>query len=69
VDPIQPIAPDRSVSRVELTYLSPLEREQEKQRRERERERRRRGNTPQSADETTPSNDGAEPNLGIDVRA
>lgn len=69
MDPIQPIAPDRSVPRVELTYLTPLEREREKQRRERERERRRREPAPGRAGETTPSNDGAEPNSGIDVRA
>jgi hypothetical protein len=73
VDPIQPIAPDRSVQRVDLTYLTPLEREREKQRRE---ERRRRQNAPQAAPEGTgetpadsPSNRGVEPNSGIDVRA
>jgi hypothetical protein len=40
VDRIEPIAPDRSVQRVDLTYLTPLEREREKERRERERRRR-----------------------------
>jgi len=40
VDRIDPIAPDRSVKRVDLTYLTPLEREREKERRERERKRR-----------------------------
>ena len=69
MDPIQPIAPDRSVPRVELPYLTPLEREREKQRRERERERRRRENATPHADGTAPSNDGTEPNAGIDVRA
>jgi hypothetical protein len=61
VDPIRPIAPDRTVQAVELTRLSPLEREQERRRRERERERR------QKAPERR--EDGAdEPNSGIDVR-
>jgi hypothetical protein len=69
VDPIQPIAPDRSVPRVELTYLTPLERERDKQRRERERERRRRENAARPVPEAAPSNDAAEPNPGIDVRA
>ena len=39
---IEPIRSDRSVARVELARLTPIEREQERQRRERERERRRR---------------------------
>jgi hypothetical protein len=39
---IEPIRSDRTVARVELTRLTPVEREQERQRRERERERRRR---------------------------
>jgi hypothetical protein len=39
---IEPVRSDRSVTRVELTYLTPLEREQERRRREKERERRRR---------------------------
>jgi hypothetical protein len=61
VDPIQPIGPDRSVPRVELTYLSPLERERDKQRRERERRRRQ-------APAREPENRPDEPNSGIDVR-
>jgi hypothetical protein len=61
MDPIQPIAPDRSVQRVELAHLSPLEREREKERRERERRRR------QPRPETT-ENRPDEPNSGIDVR-
>ena len=39
---IEPIAPDRTVPRVELPRLTPVEREQERQRRERERRRRAR---------------------------
>jgi len=61
VDRIDPIAPDRSVPRVDLTYLTPLEREREKERRERERRRRQPpGKTPRNRPE--------EPNSGIDVR-
>ena len=40
MDRIDPIAPDRSVQRIALTHLTPLEREREKERRERERKRR-----------------------------
>ncbi len=58
---IEPIGRDRSVQRVELTILTPVDREREKQRRERERERRRRGRSqPQE-----PRSDGGS---GIDVR-
>jgi hypothetical protein len=64
VDRIDPIAPDRSVQRVDLTYLTPLEREREKERRERERERRRRQNPP--AGRPAPPEDGS---AGLDVRA
>jgi len=39
-DRIEPIGPDRRVHSVELTILTPLEREREKERRERERRRR-----------------------------
>jgi hypothetical protein len=61
VERIEPIARDRTVRPVELTRLTPVEREQEKQRRERERERRRKGQPrPQS-----PRSDGGS---GIDVR-
>jgi hypothetical protein len=65
VERIDPIAPDRSVQRVDLTYLTPLEREREKERRERERERRRRQNVPQDRP-AAPSDDGSP---GLDVRA
>jgi hypothetical protein len=40
VERIEPITPDRTVQRVELTRLTPVEREQERRRRERERRRR-----------------------------
>jgi hypothetical protein len=62
VDRIDPIAPDRTVRRVDLTYLTPLEREREKERRERERRRR------EDAAET-PRKRPDQPNSGIDVRA
>ena len=65
MDRIDPIAPDRSVQRVDLTYLTPLEREREQERRERERERRRRQNPPQNRP-AAPSEDGSG---GLDVRA
>ena len=54
---IEPIRPDRSVQKVELTILTPVERE--KQRRERER-RRQTSPRPQK-----PRSDG---DSGIDVR-
>jgi hypothetical protein len=58
MDPIRPISrADRTVPAVELTRLTPLEREREKQRRERERQRRQK-----------PQNRPDEPNSGIDVR-
>jgi hypothetical protein len=63
VDRIFPIGrSDRTVQPVELSRLSPLEREQEKQRRERERRRRQR---PAERPET-PAGEG---DSGIDVRA
>ena len=79
MDRIEPIAPDRSVQRVDLTYLTPLERERERERRERERRRR----APQSGAETPsgaprPPSDAAQNRAaapsegtsgGIDVRA
>ena len=66
MDRIDPIAPDRSVQRVDLTYLTPLEREREKERRE--RERRRRKDAPTTPRE--PRQDGESPPAGgIDVRA
>jgi len=61
VDRIEPIAPDRSVPRIDPTYLTPLEREREKERRE---QRRRRERPP-----AKPREDGsAEPNSRLDVR-
>jgi hypothetical protein len=63
VDPIRPVplATDRTVPAVDLTRLTPLEREREKQRRERERRRRQPAvDTPE-----TPSEQGGS---GIDVR-
>ena len=66
MDRIDPIAPDRSVQRVDLTYLTPLEREREKERRE--RERRRRNDAPRTP--RGPRQDGeSAPAGGIDVRA
>jgi hypothetical protein len=61
VDRVDPIAPDRTVPRVELTHLKPLERERERQRRERERKRRQDA-APKPKDRPDP------PNSGIDVR-
>ena len=58
---IEPIARDRTVQPVELTRLTPVEREQEKQRRERERERRRRT-------QPRPRKPGQPGDSGIDVR-
>ena len=63
MDRIDPIAPDRSVKRVDLTYLTPLEREREKERRE--RERRRRQNDPQKR----PARGSEGGSGGLDVRA
>jgi hypothetical protein len=53
---IEPIRPDRSVQKVELTILTPVEREKQR----RERERRRQAPQPQK-----PRSDG---DSGIDVR-
>jgi len=62
VERLEPIDPDRRVQRVDLTYLTPIEREQEKQRREREREKRRKAQPrPQE-----PPRDGSS---GVDFRA
>jgi hypothetical protein len=63
VDPIRPVSlpADRTVPAVELTRLTPLEREQEKQRRERERRRRR---SARDASENPPEQGFS----GIDVR-
>lgn len=58
---IEPIGRDRSVTPVEFTRLTPLEREEERKRRERERERRRRG-------QQTPQRPPDEGRSGIDVR-
>jgi hypothetical protein len=38
---IEPIRPDRTVRRVDLARLTPLEREQERRRREQQRRRRK----------------------------
>jgi hypothetical protein len=62
VDRTDPIAPDRSVKRVDLTYLTPLEHEREKERRERERKRRQ--SDPQKR--PAPRSDGG--SGGLDVR-
>jgi hypothetical protein len=63
MDPIWPIArSDRAVQAVDLSRLTPLEREREKQRREQERKRR------QKASEPRPSGDDG-PSGGLDVRA
>jgi hypothetical protein len=60
-DRIEPIGPDRRVQPVELTILTPLEREEEKQRRERERRRRQQARQePQERPETGSG--------GIDIR-
>jgi hypothetical protein len=64
MDRIDPIAPDRSVQRVDPTYLTPLEREREKERRERERRRR----APQTARKPQ-QGDVSGPPSGLDVRA
>ena len=56
---IEPIRSDRTVARVELTRLTPIEREQERQRREREREKRRRQASQDRPEDGRP---------GIDVR-
>jgi hypothetical protein len=70
VDRIEPIAPDRSVQRVDLTYLTPIEREREKERRERERERRRRApQAPSPAAQDRPAAPPEGMSGGIDVRA
>jgi hypothetical protein len=61
VDRIEPIAPDRSVPRIDLTYLTPLEREREKERRE---QRRRRDRPAEQA----PEKGSGEPNSRLDVR-
>ena len=63
MDRIDPIAPDRSVQRVDLTYLTPIEREREKERRERERKRREK----ESPSRAQPRSDGG--SGGLDVRA
>ena len=75
MDRIDPIAPDHTVARVELTYLTPLEREREKERRERERRRRQAQTpspaTPQTAPEpleTGPQNPSARLGARLDVR-
>ena len=61
MEPIRPIESDRTVPRVELTRLTPLEREEERQRRERERRRR------QAAPNARPAAADDGPS-GIDIR-
>jgi hypothetical protein len=62
VDSIPPIRDvDRTVPAVELTHLTPVEREQEKQRRERERRRRKPPAEPRQSGDDGPFS-------GIDVR-
>ena len=75
MDRIDPIAPDRSVQRIALTHLTPLEREREKERRERERRRRQAQTpapaTPQTAPDpgqTGPQNPSARLGARLDVR-
>lgn len=66
MDPILPISSsDRTVPAVDLTRLTPLEREREKQRRE--RERRRRQQAAEAGAKARPSGDDG-PAGGIDVR-
>jgi len=60
-DRIEPIGPDRRVQPVELTILTPVEREQERQRRERERQRRQKAS--KGPDKPAPPASG-----GIDIR-
>jgi hypothetical protein len=60
-DRIEPIGPDRRVQPVELTILTPVEREEEKQRRERQRQRRRKA--PQEPQKRPETGSG-----GIDIR-
>jgi hypothetical protein len=62
IDPLRPVAPtERTVPAVELTRLTPLEREREKQRRERERKRRHTASQ-------TPEKPATPGDSGIDVR-
>jgi hypothetical protein len=62
MDPLRPIAPtERTVPAVELTILTPLEREREKQRRERQRKRRQ-------AAAQAPGKPAAPGDSGLDVR-
>jgi hypothetical protein len=63
VDPIRPIGRSgRTVQPVELSRLTPLEREQEKDRRERARKRREKAQNRRQSGENGPSG-------GLDVRA
>jgi hypothetical protein len=64
VDPLRPIPPtERTVAAVELTILTPIEREREKQRRERERDRKRRQAASQALGKPAAPGDS-----GLDVR-
>jgi hypothetical protein len=63
VDPIQPIGrSDRTVQPVDLTRLTPLEREQERERREQARKRRQKAREPRQSGQDGRSG-------GLDVRA
>jgi hypothetical protein len=65
VDPLREISPvDRTVPAVELTRLTPLERERDRQRRERERRSRQTSRN----DSDRSQRPGGEPDPGIDVR-
>jgi len=63
MDPIRPIGrSDRTVQPVELTRLTPLDREQERERREQARKRRENARKARRSGENGPSG-------GLDVRA
>jgi hypothetical protein len=62
VDPLRPIPPvERTVAPVELTILTPLERERSREERERRRKRRQ-------AASPAPGEPAAPSNSGLDVR-
>lgn len=63
MDSIRPIGrSDRTVQPVELTRLTPLEREQERERREQARKRRQKAREPRQGGDDAPPG-------GLDVRA
>jgi hypothetical protein len=61
VDPIRPIERDRTVPPVELTRLTPLEREEQRERREQARKRREKALKARESAQDRPSG-------GLDVR-